>query len=481
MVSPMASATTDKHEDFTPGGKNPPSGESPLSAEYADGLPKGATVTQIADADPDSLIAQAQGGPSRPPESVTVVPKTGDQACPASPTYQQFIDKANNLYYVPRSLPVDAIRSRYNCLIKSDDDAARFAKIEVAKIGDPFTRVALPTDVARALPQITGIDARFKYKGSGPLGPSGLEVESVADNSAAKKSGLLPGDRIVTASNIDLRRLEFDEAQLAMRGDKNQPITVEVMRGDKLIPLTLNRPAADEPLTDRMLDDRTAYIRINDFKKETLSNMMFDALQRRQNAQAIVLDLRGNPGGLLDEAVEIAGFFMRSGTVLRTRERREGEDRYNMIEHRIDDKNITKMLTVPGQEPKVIRSTLRTPYMAEGKQIVVLTDKYTASAAEILVGALQDNNVAMVVGTSTFGKGRGQLWIKNLPGNSEMLVTNFNYLTPKGRDPGDGYKNRPGLKPDYEIENTAGTVYGSSRDVQLAAASMFVKPPTKTR
>lgn len=472
----MASATTDKHEDFTPGDKQGPPGVSPLAAEFVDGLPKGAV--QVADLDPTTL-AQAVG-PRSPDTAVTVVPKPSDQWCAASPVYERFIEKANNLYYTPRSLKVDEIRNRYNCLIKSDEDAARFAKIEIAKIGDPFTGVRLPTDVARALPQITGIDARFEYRQSGPLGPDGLVVSEVALNSVAKKS-LQAGDRIISANNIDLRTLEFDEAQLALRGEKNQPIALQVMRGDKLINVNVNRAAADIPLTDRMLDSHTAYIKINDFHDADLSNQMFEALQRRKSAQAIVLDLRGNPGGLLDEAVEIAGFFMKSGTVLRTSERREGKDDYNIIEHQIDDKNIRKVLNEPGKEPRVIATHIRTPYMMEGKQVVVLVDKYSASAAEILVGALQDNNVAMVVGARTFGKGIGQLWMKNQPGDSQMFVTNFRYETPKGRYPGDGYKYKPGLKPDYEIENVVGTVYGSSRDVQLAAASMFVKPPTKTR
>lgn len=474
----MASATTEKHEDFTPGDQHGLSGASPLSEEYVNGLPKGAV--QVADVDPTSL-AQAPGQTNPSDSGVTVIAKNGDQSCQPSPAYQRFIEKANNLYFVPRSLNVEAIRNRYNCLIQSDADAARFAKIEVAKIGDPFTGVRLPTDVVRALPQITGIDARFEYRQSGPLGPAGLVVAEVKENSAAKKSGLQSGDRIISANNVDLRNLEFDEAQLAMRGDKNQPVAVQVMRGDKLINLNVTRPSKDIPLTDRMLDSRTAYIKIYDFHNEDLSNQMFAALQRRQAAQAIVLDLRGNPGGLLDEAVEIAGFFMKSGTVLRTRERREGEDTYNIIEHQIDDKNIRKISTAPGQAPRVIGTSIRTPYMVAGKQVVVLVDKYSASAAEILVGALQDNDVATVVGTRTYGKGIGQLWMKDQPGNSQMFVTNFKYETPKGRFPGDGYRDKPGLKPDYEIENTTGTVYGTSRDVQLAAASMFVRPPARTK
>lgn len=462
---------------------------SPLLLEFTAGLfkPQPSGI-QLADArvgtQNNPYVAEdttvAQNAPRTGTDTpVRAQPAQDGAGCPRSIAYGRFIDTANDLYYLPRSLNVEAIRDKYNCLIKTDADAVRFAKEEIAKIGDPHTMVKLASEVVRSQPQYTGVDARFQFEAG--LLTNGLSVAEVKPGSAAAKSGLQSGDKIVKAAGTDIRGLEFDAAMLKLRGEKTSPLDVEVMRGGQLVTLRLQRPEKDFPMNDRMLDARTAYIKINDFRDEDLSDQLFAALQRNDKAEAIILDLRGNPGGRVDEAVEVAGFFMREGTVMRTRERIKGQDGYNIVEHKLDAKNITKFKTAPGQEPVIEgQPKLRTMYMAGGKQVIVLTDGRSASASEILSGALQDSGSAMVVGTPTFGKGIGQVWIRNLPAGSELYVTNFRYETPKGRWPGDGVQNSPdryGLKPDYMVQATPGTIFGTSRDLQLAAAMMFVRPP----
>ncbi len=239
-----------------------------------------------------------------------------------------------------------------------------------------------------------------------------LQVVSPIDGTPAARAGLKPGDLITSVDGKTIEGLSLQEAVAEMRGPPGTTLRLTVKREGQDAPLefTLTRQIVHVPaVTSRLLGD-IGVIRISEFTEQ--ANPGLRAALRKLKVESgghlrgIVLDLRNDPGGLLDQAIAVSNDFLDHGDIVSTRGRRSR-----------DDQNWS---AAPGAN------------VAGKMPVVVLIDNGTASAAEIVAGALQDNRRALVLGTQSFGKGSVQTLIP-LDGNGAVRLTTARYYTPSGR------------------------------------------------
>jgi len=252
-----------------------------------------------------------------------------------------------------------------------------------------------------------------------------LTIMNPMPNTPASRAGLRRYDRIVQIGTEATLNMSLPEAVNRLRGEEGSPVTIHVTRAGvagwttpRRVDLTRAVINVDS-VEHRMLANGVGYVRIKSFTEDTAEELS-RALQQMhgENMRSLVLDMRGNPGGLLEQAVEVADLFLRDGTVVVTAgNRREGREERQAQER--------------GTEPNY--------------PIVVLIDGGSASASEIVAGALKNNNRALVVGQTSFGKGSVQT-IRNLPDGGALKITIAQYLTP-----GDLSIQGVGITPDIEL------------------------------
>jgi carboxyl-terminal processing protease len=313
----------------------------------------------------------------------------------------------------------------------------------VASLSDPYSHYFDPTDYKSFLnqsdPHVSGIGVDVLQD------PQGLKVIDVFPGYPAAKAGIQRGDLIVAVGSTSLagRSDIFATGRITGRAGTPVTITVKPAAGGPEHQITMTRANVQVPVASGQVmtshGTKIGYVQLTAFTSGSGAEVRQDVQKvRRQGARAIVLDLRENGGGLLDEGVKVASVFIPDGTVVST----------------------------------AGRSQPRQVYMATGGAIptsiplVVLVDKGTASAAEIVTGALQDRGRAKVVGTRTYGKGVFQE-IRELSNGGALDITVGEYFTPSGRNlGGGGVKQGVGVKPDiYAVDNPK-----SKRDEALDVA-----------
>ena len=251
-----------------------------------------------------------------------------------------------------------------------------------------------------------------------------IKVVSPIDDTPAHRSGLQPGDLI---SHLDGKRvlgLSLAEAVEIMRGKVGTDIKLTVRRANKPpFDVTITRAIIPLRTVRSRLEGDIAYVRISSFSQPTGRGLKRALKKLKKEAsgkfKGVVLDLRNNPGGLLDQAVAVSDAFLERGEIVSTRPRsKENHQRFNAN---------------PGD-------------LADGKPIVVLINGGSASASEIVAGALQDHNRAIVLGSKSFGKGSVQT-ILPLGPHGAMRLTTALYFTPSGKS-----IQKVGIKPDIEVQ-----------------------------
>ncbi len=271
----------------------------------------------------------------------------------------------------------------------------------------------------------------------GRFGGVGIEIEAqdgwltvlgVFDDGPASRAGVKPGDRFLTIAGRDARDMRIQDAVRWMRGEPGTSVQVRLRREgeDAAVDLALVREVIQvEAVEASLLPGNIAYVRIRAFQETTtreLRRALDQAVVEASDAggvEGLLLDLRNNPGGLLEEAILVSDEFLAEGVIVSTRGR-------------------------GGQliaESRANRAGTRPDW-----PIVVLVNGYSASAAEIVAGALRDHQRAVVVGTRTFGKGSVQNIIE-LPDRSGLKLTVARYFTPSGRS-----IQAEGIAPDMEVE-----------------------------
>jgi carboxyl-terminal processing protease len=273
----------------------------------------------------------------------------------------------------------------------------------------------------------------------------GLRIETVYPGSPARKAGVRVGDIITHANGRRLARLPEAAAIAIIKGPARTSVTLRIRRGNRTFTRRVMRAKITIPVVRSRIANaggrRAGYIALSTFGSDRADEQMAAAIRRvqRRKAKGIVLDLRGNGGGLITEAQLIASMFLKGGPIVTTRGRAVKERTLEAIGRPIADDLPT----------------------------VVLVDRGTASASEIVAGALQDRKRATLVGTRTFGKGVFQE-ILPLDNGGALDMTVGQYFLPSGRNlGGPGTKPGSGLKPDVPAKNDPKTRRDEALDKAL--------------
>jgi carboxyl-terminal processing protease len=252
-----------------------------------------------------------------------------------------------------------------------------------------------------------------------------LTVVSPIEDTPAFQAGVTAGDQIFRIDGKSTKDITIMDAVKKLRGPKDSKVTITIMRENMPKPkdIVLTRGIIKiKSIKSKIFDDNIGYIRIASFQEKTVEDLkktIEEVNAKVHTPKGLILDLRNNPGGLLNQAVAVSDVFLKSGVIVTTKGRVKSMETVSMAR---DD----------GYEPTC--------------PIVVLVNEGSASAAEILSGALQDNGRALVVGTQTFGKGSVQTVIP-LEDGSALKLTTAKYYTPKGRS-----IQAEGITPDIVVK-----------------------------
>ncbi|AXO16227.1 MULTISPECIES: S41 family peptidase [unclassified Thalassospira] len=258
------------------------------------------------------------------------------------------------------------------------------------------------------------VDTRGEFGGLGievTMEDGFVKVIAPIYDTPAEKAGLQPGDFITHIDGTAIRGMTLNDAVEMMRGKVNTDIVLTIIRKGEQAPfdVTLTRAVIKIQSVRAEPKDDIGYIRITKFNEQTASGLQRAIADMREEIgpeiKGLVIDLRNNPGGLLDQAISVSDAFLDKGEIVSTRPRdTENTERYNA----------------------------RSGDLSEGLPIVVLINDGSASASEIVAGALQDHRRAVIMGTRSFGKGSVQT-ILPMPGNVALRLTTARYYTPSGK------------------------------------------------
>lgn len=262
-------------------------------------------------------------------------------------------------------------------------------------------------------------------------------VQSTIKNSPAEAAGLKAGDKIIKVDGIDIVGKQVEEAVSLIKGREGTKVSLTIKRGEELLEKQIVRAKIQLPLVEsEMLTDETGYLRLYTFSNNSATQFKTELKNlENQGMEQLILDLRGNPGGYLNSALEISKSFIDEGTIVYIKDKNQQEEVLSISNGKDWD-----------------------------KPLVVLIDEGTASASEILAGALRDYDKATIIGSNSFGKGTVQTLI-DLENGGHLKLTINEYFTPN-----KSKINGIGIKPDIEV---------AEEDQQLQAAISYLSDTTK--
>ena len=320
-----------------------------------------------------------------------------------------------------------------------DDATLREGAYEgiVAALGDPYSVYYTPQEAEEVFEQSEGI-----YYGIGAY----VQLDTVTGygmitgtikNTPAEEAGLRAGDIIYKVEGEDMYGLDLTQVVARIKGEEGTKVNITLVRDGEEIEVAVERRKIESPTVEySMLDEKMGYVQITEFDEVTV-NQFTEAINglNANNAQGMILDLRANPGGNLYSVVDIADMLLGEGLILYT------EDKQGRREEYKSDANMA--IDIP---------------------IVILVDGNSASASEVLSGALKDHGKATLVGTTTFGKGIVQT-IRTLRDGSALKLTISAYYTPSGTN-----IHGTGIEPDVVVEFDGDAYYDEGYDNQLEKA-----------
>jgi carboxyl-terminal processing protease len=305
---------------------------------------------------------------------------------------------------------------------KTQEEGYKATREMLKKLEDPYTRFMDPKEFQNMQIDTSGELIGVGIQLSKDDKTKELVVIAPIEDTPAYKAGILPKDVITKINDKSTKGMDVNDAVNLIRGKPNTQVKITIKRDNKEIDYNLARAHIQiHPVKARIENSsigQVGYIRLNQFSAQA-SQEMRDAIEdfEKKSVDGYILDLRSNPGGLLYSSIDIARMWLSDGTIVSTVDRKGEDDR------------------------KWASSKAMT-----NKPLVVLVDGGSASASEILSGALQDNHRATIVGQKTFGKGLVQS-VRPLADGSGLAVTIAKYLTPSGRD-----INKHGIDPDVVVE-----------------------------
>lgn len=355
----------------------------------------------------------------------------------------------NKKYYDPSNNSQDWARWRYRYenKLKTKEDAYVAIETMLSSLNDPYTRFLDPKEFSEETQSIKG-----SLKGIGTqigIRDSELVIIAPLEDSPAERAGLLADDRILEINGESTKGINIDAAADKIRGEKGTTVTLLIQR--KGVPNKLYSVVRDEievksvsckPPFETEIPNDIQYIRLSSFISKNAAGEIESILNNSNHVKGYIIDLRSNPGGLLTNAIYISDMLLRGGIIVSTVDR----DSYKT-------------------------TTRARMQQVTDKPIVVLINKGSASASEILSGALKDNHRATIVGEQSFGKGLVQE-INRLPDEAGMNITIQRYLTPSGTD-----IHKKGITPDVVIELTQENAEAKN-DVQLKKAIEILEKMT---
>ena len=326
-------------------------------------------------------------------------------------------------------------RKRYVPNIKTMDDSYIAIDSMLESLDDPYTRFMNPYDFED---QNINIDAKVYGIGINISDIGGRTViVNVIEDTPASKAKLEKGDIILKINDKDVKGFKLRDVAQLVRGPVGTKVKLELQRDEEKLTKTIvrNEIKIKTVSHDIIEKENIAHITITSFLSEELPEEFIQALYATEDTKGLILDLRGNTGGLLPNAVVLANMFLDNGTIVS-----------------IVDRNGKK------NDIKAVENNF---YIS--KPTVILINEGSASASEIFSGAMKDYHKAELIGEKTFGKGLVQK-VEQLPYKAGMNITIAKYLTPSGAD-----INKIGITPDFEVEYTKED-YIKNRDPQLDKA-----------
>lgn len=331
---------------------------------------------------------------------------------------QQYVDATFN------QVDWQAVRQEYlNRSYENKQEAYQAINEMLDELDDPYTRFMKPEEFKNlqidTSGELTGVGIQIALDEKTDY----IRVISPIEETPAYEAGIISKDLIIAINGKSTKGMELSEAVSLIRGKPGTDVTLTIQRGEEKLDYEITRARIEvHPVKTRLHEtsqgQEMGYIRLNQFNSNAPEEMR-NAIKKfqKQDVQGYILDLRSNPGGLLQASVQITRMWIDEGKIVST-VNRQGE---------------TDVKRANGSA-------------LTDKPLVVLVDGGSASASEILAGALQDHNRAVVVGTQTFGKGLVQS-VRRVGSESGLAVTVAKYLTPDGRD-----INKEGIKPNIISE-----------------------------
>ena len=346
--------------------------------------------------------------------------------------YQYFINNGNaNKYFLVTSSENGSIESelnKYKSIIDKyylgevDEEKLKEGAIKgyIEGLDDPYTEYISKEDMQDFMDDTTG-----NFVGIGIYIVKDTETNKIMvlapiKNSPAEKAGILPGDLIISVDGVEYSADDMSVAATKIKGEEGTTVKLEILRGTETLNFELKRENIKvNPVEGKVLENKIGYIEFSSFDEGTAEDFKakYEELEK-QGIQSLIIDLRNNGGGIVDEALKIADYIADKGSVLL----------YEV------DKNNNEKVEKSENDPII------------NIPIVILTNENTASSSEILAGALKDLGKAKTCGTTTYGKGVIQQLL-TLPDGSGIKITSEEYLTPNRTK-----INKVGIEPDEKVE-----------------------------
>ena len=330
-------------------------------------------------------------------------------------------------------------KKRYLHQIKTQEDAYVAINSMLASLDDSYSKFMSEEEFSE---QNNAINSKLYGIGINIASLSGkIYIVNVLENAPAYNQGIRSGDIILKVNGQDVNGQSIYHVAQLIRGEINANLELELLRGtDKFAKSVKREEIKIKTIDYKKLTDDIGYIRISSFIGMETSKEFIVALNRLKDTKAMIIDLRGNSGGLFQNAIVISNLFMKKGVIVNVIARQGKKNVYSASDEGCIYDN----------------------------PLVVLIDDYSASASEILSSALKDNNRAVLIGTRTFGKGLVQK-VFSLPNKSGMNLTIARYLTPKGVD-----INKKGIEPDYYV-SFSHKDFINNIDTQLVYAKNYLE------
>lgn len=328
-------------------------------------------------------------------------------------------------------------KKHYDGKIKTDADANVAVNTMLESLDDPYSRYLDKKNYAdqnvSINSKITGIGVNISSIGGRTY------IINLIEGSPASFAKLKDGDIIIKVNGKSIAGLKTSEVADLVRGPENTFVNITILRHKKQMDFKIKRKEIKIKTVKSSVDKNIGYIQVLSFIGSTTPDEFITALEKTDKTKGLIIDLRGNTGGLLPNAIFIANMFINKG-------------------------NLVSIIGRNGYKQNIYAQD--TEYVVD-KPMLVLVDGGSASASEILSGALKDYHKAKLIGTKTFGKGMVQKIIP-MPNETGLNLTIAKYLTPSGHD-----INKKGINPDIEVKLSKKDII-QNRDVQLSKAKTIL-------